>query len=179
MSNANIFDIQIKQSYDLYQALYGKNKNQPLSDLASLMNLYMNEITLSNQSNYYPYLSATNSTTTVTYKNALQQYFKVGYISKRSEEPRQDDVSLALGFVTSYINILTGVILDTSANRQSDSRVKKVSMIAQLKPPGECWSINFFRDQRIGLEADWKFQFNFSFDGKPTKVIPPTELNIN
>ncbi|MBC7456923.1 MAG: LPS assembly protein LptD, partial [Bdellovibrionaceae bacterium] len=150
----NIFDIQIKQSYDLYQALYGKNKNQPLSDLASLMNLYMNEVTLSNQSNYYPYLSATNSTTTVTYRNTLHQYCKIGYISKRSEEPKQDDLSLALGFVTTYINVLTGVILDTSANRQSDSRIKKVSMIAQLKPPGECWSINFFRDQKIGLEAD-------------------------
>jgi LPS-assembly protein len=175
----NIFDIQIKQSYDLYQALYGKNKNQPLSDLASLMNLYMNEVTISNQANYYPYLSATNSTTTLTYKNALQQYFKVGYISKRTEDPKQDDVSLALGFVTNYINVLTGVILDTSANRQSDSRIKKVSMIAQLKPPGECWSINFFRDQKIGQEADLKVQFNFSFDGKPTKVIPPAELNIN
>ena len=176
---SNIFDIQIKQSYDLYQALYGVNRNQPLSDLASFMNIYMDEITISNQANYYPYLSATNSTTTVTYKNALQQYFKIGYISKRSEEPKLDDVSLALGFVTSYINVLTGVILDTSANRQSDSRLKKVSLIAQIKPPGECWSINFFRDQKIGLEADWKVQFNFSFDGKPTKVIPPDELRIN
>jgi LPS-assembly protein len=175
----NIFDIQIKQSYDMYQALYGKNKNEPLSDLASLMNLYLNEVTITNQANYYPYLSATNSWTTITYKNTLQQYFKIGYISKRSEEPKQDDVSLALGFVTSYINLLTGVILDTSANRQSDSRVKKVSLITQIKPPGECWAINFFREQKIGLEAEWKVQFNFSFDGKPTKVIPPDELNIN
>ncbi len=175
----NIFDIQIKQSYDLFQALYGKNRNEPLSDLASLMNFYLNDITITNQANYYPYLSATNSSTTITYKNTLQQYFKIGYISKRSEEPKQDDVSLALGFVTSYINLLTGVILDTSANRPSDSRIKKVSLITQIKPPGECWAINFFRDQKIGLEAEWKVRFDFSFDGKPTKVIPPDELNIN
>ena len=178
-SYTNIFDLQIKQSYDLYQALYGKNKNEPLSDLSSLMNLYLNEVTISNQANYYPYLSATNSSTTITYRNTLQQYFKIGYISKRSEEPKQDDVSLALGFVTSYINLLTGVILDTSENRQSDSRIKKVSLITQIKPPGECWAINFYRDQKIGLEAEWKVQFNFSFDGKPTKVIPPEELSIN
>jgi LPS-assembly protein len=143
------------------------------------MNLYLNEVTISNQANYYPYLSATNSSTTITYRNTLQQYFKIGYISKRSEEPKQDDVSLALGFVTSYINLLTGVILDTSENRQSDSRIKKVSLITQIKPPGECWAINFYRDQKIGLEAEWKVQFNFSFDGKPTKVIPPEELSIN
>ncbi len=176
---ANIFDFQLKQSYDIYQAFYGENKSQPLSALYSNANLYLSDFIVSNESYFYPYLSATNSYTTLTYKNIYQQYFKIGYISKRSEEPKQDDVSLALGFVSTYINVLTGVILDTSENRQADSRVKKVSMIAQIKPPGECWAINLLREQKIGTEAEWRFSFDFSWDGKPTKVIPPTELNIN
>lgn len=175
----NIFDIQIKQSYDLYQALYGKNRNEPFSDLSSTMNLYLNEFTISNQSNYYPYLSATNSSTTLTYLNSMQQYFKIGLISKRTEDPKQDDVSLALGFVSTYINLLTGVVLDTSENRQSSSRVKKVSLITQIKPPGECWAINFYQDQKVGKDVEWKLRFDFSWDGKPTKIIPPNELNIN
>lgn len=179
MKYTNKFDWQIKQSYDVYQALYGTDKDRPLSDLSSISNLYSGDFTFSNQTNYYPYLSATNSTTSITYLNSLQQYFKVGYISKRSEEPKQDDVSLSLGFVTNYINLLTGVILDTSENRQNDSRVKKVSLITQIKPPGECWAINFYRDQKVGLEAEWKIRFDFSWDGKPTKIIPPHELNIN
>lgn len=178
-SYKNIFDILIRQSFDLHQALYGKNRNEPLSDLSSTMNLYLSDFTLTNQINYYPYLSSTNSTTTMTYLNALQQYFKIGYLSKQTGKPKQYDVSLAVGFVTNYLNLLTGVVIDTSENRQSDSRIKKVSLITQIKPPGECWALNFYRDQKIGSEAEWKFGFDFSWDGKPTKVIPPQELNIN
>ena len=178
-SYKTVFDFRLSQSYDLYQSTMGLNKGQPLSDLIGTTNLYLEEFTLSNQFNYYPYLSATNSSTTLTYLNSKQQYFKIGYISKRTDDPKQDDVSLAIGFVTNYVNLLTGVIIDTSENRQSDSRLKKHSLIAQLKPPGECWAINFYRDQKVGLDAEWKVRFVFSFDGKPTKVIPPAELNIN
>ena len=49
----------------------------------------------------------------------------------------------------------------------------------QLKPPGECWAVDFYRDQKVGSEAEWKIKFDFSFDGKPTKGIPPAELGIN
>lgn len=175
---SNLFDFQLKQSYDLYQALYGKNREQPLSALYGNMNLYIDYFTFSNESTYYPYLSATNSSTTVTYLNAQQQYFKLGLISKKTDENKQDDVSLALGFVTSYLNLLTGVILDTSANRSSESRVKKVSMIAQIKPPGSCWAINLYREQKISSDPEYRGTFAFSWDGKPIKVIPPSELSI-
>jgi LPS-assembly protein len=175
----NIFDIQIRQSYDIYQSYNGKNKNEPLSDLSSTANLYLSEYTLSNQTNYYPYQAATNSSTTLTYINSLQQYIKLGYSSKQTGGPKQDDVSISLGFVTAYLNLLTGVVLDTSENRQSDSRIKKVSLITQIKPPGECWAINLYRNQKVGSEAEWKLGFDMSWDGKPTKVIPPQELNIN
>lgn len=176
---SNVFDLQIKQSYDLHQAMYGQNRNQPLSDLSSLMNLYLNDFTLNNQTNYYPYQSATNHSTSLTYKNAFGQYFRIGYISKQTDGPQQQDASFAIGFVSTYINLLTGIVIDTSEGRSSDSRLKKLSMITQFKPPGECWAINFYRDQKVGLEAEWTIRFDFSFDGKPTKVIPPDELNIN
>lgn len=178
-SYKNMFDFRLAQSYDLYQI---QNKysqsNQPLSDLSGTLNLYLEEFTLSNQFNYYPYLSATNSTTSLSYLNDQQQYFKIGYNSNRAEGPRVDDVILALGFVTNYINVLSGFIVDTSENRDSDSRLKKFSLITQLKPPGECWGVNFYREQQVGLEAEWRVKFVFSFDGKPPKIIPPDELKI-
>lgn len=175
----NILDFRLAQSYDLYQI---NNKysqgNQPLSDLSGILNLNLNEYTFTNQFNYYPYLSATNSTTSLSYLNDQQQYFKIGYNSNRAEGPRVDDVILALGFVTKYLNTLTGFVVDTSENRKSDSRLKKFSLITQLKPPGECWGVNFYREQQVGLDAEWKIQFDFSFDGKPPKIIPPDVLNI-
>ncbi|MFN3454163.1 MAG: LPS-assembly protein LptD [Pseudobdellovibrio sp.] len=175
----NLFDFRLSQSYDLYQlnSKYGNSK-QPLSDLSGIMNLHIDEFTLTNQFNYYPYISATNSSTSLSYLNQHQQYFKIGYISKRTEDPKTDDLLLALGFVTKYINVLSGFVIDTSANRDSSTRMKKFSLITQLKPPGECWAVNFYRDQKVGLEAEWKVRFDFSFDGKPPKVIPPDELNI-
>lgn len=176
----NILDFRLSQSYDLYQFdQRNLDKKQPFSDLSGVLNLNIDEFTLTNQFNYYPYLSATNSTTSLSYLNDQQQYFKIGYISKRTEDPRTDDVLLALGFVTPYINVLSGFIIDTSENKSQDaSRLKQFSLITQLKPPGECWAINFYRDQKVGLEAEWKVRFVFSFDGKPPKVIPPDELNI-
>lgn len=173
------FDFRLSQSYDLYQASSGENKGRPLSNLTGTTNLYLDEVTLSNQFYYNPYLYGTDSSSTLTYLNSHQQYFKIGYNSKRIEDPKQDDVSLAIGFVTNYLNLLTGVVIDTSENRQADSRLKKHSLIAQFKPPGECWAINFYRDQKVGRGAEWKIKLEFSFDGKPTKVIPPAELNIN
>jgi LPS-assembly protein len=178
-SYGNILDFRLAQSYDLYQInnQYSKS-NQPLSDLSGTLNLYLDEFTLENQFSYYPYLSATNSTTALSYLNSQQQYFKIGYNSNRAEGPRVDDVILALGFVTKYLNVLSGFVVDTSADRDSESRLKKFSLITQLKPPGECWGINFYREQQVGLEAEWRVRFDFSFDGKPPKIIPPDELKI-
>ncbi|MBC7464723.1 MAG: LPS assembly protein LptD [Bdellovibrio sp.] len=178
-SYKTLVNFRLSQSYDLYQAQQEENKGQPLSDLSGTLLLDLDQVKSYSQVNYFPYLSATNSTTSISYLNEHQQYFKVGFSSKRTEEPRQDDVSFAIGFVSTYVNVLTGVIFDTSADRNNSSRLKKYSLITQFKPPGECWAVNFFRNQKVGSEAEWKFTFDFSFDGKPTKVIPPEELNIN
>lgn len=176
-SYKTILNFRLTQSYDLYQAQRGAT--QPLSDLAGTLLLDLDQIQSYTQANYFPYLSATNTITTLSYLNERQQYFKIGLSSIRTQDPKQDDVSLAVGFVSNYVNVLTGVIFDASPGRESNSRLKKFSLITQLKPPGECWAVNFYRDQKVGLEAEWKIKFDFSFDGKPTKVIPPAELNIN
>lgn len=174
-----IVNFNLTQSYDLYQAQYGTTSDQPLSDLAGTLLIDLDQVQSYTQVNYYPYQSATNTLTTLSYLNSDQQYFKIGLTSNRTQEPIQDDVSFAIGFVSYYVNVLTGVIFDASPDRDSSSRLKKYSLIMQLKPPGECWAVNFYRDQKVGLEAEWKIKFEFSFDGKPTKVIPPAELNIN
>ena len=179
-----VLNFRLTQSYDLYRAKFSANggpssSEQPLSDLAGTLLLDLDQIQSYTQINYFPYLSATNTITTLSYLNENQQYFKIGLASNRTQEPKQDDVSFAIGFVSNYVNVLTGVIFDASPDRDSSSRLKKFSLITQLKPPGECWAVNFYRDQKVGLEAEWKIKFDFSFDGKPTKVIPPAELNIN
>jgi LPS-assembly protein len=177
-SYKTILNFRLSQSYDLYQDKYGTG-NQALSDLVGTLSLDLDQIQSYTQVNYLPYLSATNTLTTLSYLNEQQQYFKIGLSSKRTQEPKQDDISFAIGFVSSYVNVLTGVVFDASPDRDTNSRLKKFSLITQLKPPGECWAVNFYRDQKVGLEAEWKIKFDFSFDGKPTKVIPPAELNIN
>lgn len=177
-SYKTIVNFNLSQSYDLYQAEHG-DPNKALSDLAGTLQVDLDQITSYTQVNYYPNLAATNLLTTLSYLNTNQQYFKIGLTSNRAQEPVQDDVSFAIGFVSYYVNLLTGVIFDASPDRDSSSRLKKYSLIMQLKPPGECWAVNFYRDQKVGLEAEWKIKFDFSFDGKPTKVIPPAELNIN
>lgn len=176
-SYKTVLNARLTQSYDLYKAERGVT--EPLSDLVAKIELSFDQIKSDTQINYSPYLSGTNTITSLSYLNEYQQYFKIGLSSNRTQEPKQDDVSFAIGFVSNYINVLTGVIYDASPGRDSNSRLKKFSLITQLKPPGECWSVNFFHDQKVGSEAEWKIKFDFSFDGKPTMVIPPAELNIN
>lgn len=177
-SYKTLVNFRLTQSYDLYQAQYGLKRDQPLSDLSANLSLDLDQIQSYSQVNYYPYLSATNSATSLSFLNEKQQYFRVGYASKRTEGPIQDDISLSIGFVSNYVNVLTGVIFDASADRNSSSRLKKFSLITQLKPPGECWVVNFYHEQKPSTEGEWKLTFDFSFDGKPTKVIPPAELRI-
>lgn len=180
-SYKTLVDFRLSQSYDLYQSLYGQNRNQPLSDLSSTLYIDLDNVQSYSQVNYFPYLSATDSSSWISYLNERQQYFKIGYTSIRSKQPRQDDLAFALGFASPYINVLTGVVFDAgSSSTSSTSRLKKFSAIAQIKPPGECWAINFYREQKTGgTDSTWNVKFDFSFDGKPPKVIPPTELNIN
>ncbi|MFZ3229298.1 MAG: LPS assembly protein LptD [Pseudobdellovibrio sp.] len=177
-SYKTLLNFKVIQSYDLYQKRYGESLNQPLSNLAATMNLDLDQFQSNSEIKYSPYQSATNTVTTVSYLNERQQYFKVGLTSNRIET-KQDDVSFAIGFVSPYVNVLTGVVFDASADRDSSKRLKRTSLITQLKPPGECWSVNFYYDQKESLEGEWKFKFDFSFDGKPTKIIPPAELKIN
>jgi LPS-assembly protein len=179
LTYAPILNFNLSQSYDLYQTQAKENINKPLSNLDATFNVYLNSFSFDQQIKYSPYQFATDSTSTLIYRNINGQYFKLGYVSNRiNASTKVDDLALAVGFVTPYLNLVTGIIVDTSENRNSDSRLKKHSIIAQFKPPGECWGINFFRDQKIGVGAEWKLKFVFSFDGKPQKVIPPDELQL-
>ncbi len=170
-----IMTFRITESYDLYQA--SKNADQPLSKLASTFDLDLGQVKSSAQVTYSPYQQATNSIATLSYLNSQQQYFKIGLTSNRIED-KHDDFSFAIGFVSPYVNVLTGVVFDASAGIESSKRLIRNSLITQLKPPGECWAVNFFYDQKTSLAGEWKFTFDFSWDGKPTKVIPPAELKI-
>ncbi len=171
-----IMTFKVTQSYDFYQA--SKNSDQPLSKLAATFDLDLDHIKSNSQVAYSPYEQATNSITTLSYLNEQQQYFKIGLSSTRIEQ-KHDDISFAIGFVSPYVNILTGVIFDASAGVDNSKRLKRNSLITQLKPPGDCWAVNFYYDQKESVAGEWHFKFDFSWDGKPTKIIPPNELKIN
>ncbi len=171
-----IMTFRLSQSYDFYQA--SLNSDQPFSKLAATFDLDLDQIKSSSQVAYSPYQQASNSITTFSYLNQQQQYFKIGFTSTRIEE-KHDDISFALGFVSPYVNILTGVVFDASAGIDNAKRLKRNSFITQLKPPGECWAVNFYYDQKESLAGEYNVKFDFSWDGKPTKVIPPDELKIN
>jgi len=177
-SYKTLLTFRLSQSYDLFQAQYGLKTDQPLSNVSANMELNLDQFQSSSQVSYSPYQYATNSTTTLSYLNDKQQYFKIGLTSNRIEV-KQDDISFAIGFVSPYINVLTGIVFDASADRDSAKRLKRTSLITQLKPPGECWAVNFYYDQKEATEGQWNFTFDFSYDGRPTKVIPPAELKIN
>lgn len=154
-SYKTIVNFNLSQSYDLYQAEFGQS-DEALSDLAATLAVDLDQIQSYTQVNYFPNLSANNILTSLSYLNANQQYFKIGLSSKRAQDPIQDDVSFAIGFVSYYVNVLTGVIFDASPDRDSASRLKKYSLIMQLKPPGECWAVNFTAIKKLVSKQNGK-----------------------
>jgi hypothetical protein len=58
------------------------------------------------------------------------------------------------------------------------TRVKALTYAMIIRPPGNCWGINFIRHQDVlskNKGAEYKINFDFLFDGK-TSTQSPTKL---
>jgi LPS-assembly protein len=170
-----VVQFKLSQSYNLSREAQ-QNGVSPWSDLAGLLTVRFNNIETNTNFNYFPKQNVTNIKTRTAFINDKGQFFELGlektYTIVQGQDAekskRVEDISFGLGFSTRALNFVGQFVFDNNfKNSSQGQQIKSWGYIAQLKPPGECWQINFTQDQQVGGDIRTLIGFEFSFDGVP------------
>ncbi len=170
-----VVQFKLSQSYNLSREAQ-QNGVSPWSDLAGLLTVRFNNIETNTNFNYFPKQNVTNVKTRTAFINDKGQFFELGLEKTYTivqgqdaeESKRVEDISFGLGFSTRALNFVGQFVFDNNfKNSSQGQQIKSWGYIAQLKPPGECWQINFTQDQQVGGDIRTLIGFEFSFDGVP------------
>lgn len=177
---------KISQSYDLYEAAKDKDNRQPWSDMSALLNLRFKNFSTTSTLNYYTYQKVTDSTSTLRFWDDMGRFIQVGFSRKYQITrgltsvdvgARTEDYVLDSGFISKYVNLINRFIIDGNPPpTKQDKKLKSWAYIAQIKPPGECWSIRIMNYLPVDGEAKINFDFQFPFDGKRIPNTPAKEI---
>ena len=176
--------LKLAQSYDATQS--NKPNGEPWSDLSAILDVRLNKFQTYSIFNYFPYQNVTNASSRVRLMNDMGQFFQVALTRQYKISPgktvdtssRTEDYTFSSGFISKYINLMGRFVYDANwAESSTGQQVKSWAYIAQLKPPGDCWTITFIQDQVTGGDTNLRLNFEFNFDGTPKPPIPPEALD--
>jgi len=174
---------KVAQSYDLFQAENNPDNKQPYSDLSSELNINLDDVSLYQKANYFPYQQVTNTDSKITLSNDRKEYVQFGYIQAYSITPgkqdvdrstRTEDYSLVFVKTSKVVNLVSKLIYDGNPQPNSPS-LKSWGYGLQIKFPGDCWYMSFVRSQAQGAKAGNNFSFFFIWDGE-SKPPAPTAM---
>ncbi|MAV92254.1 MAG: hypothetical protein CL676_12615 [Bdellovibrionaceae bacterium] len=157
---------ELTQFYDNNEA--NTQNPQPWSDIEGYLNVTLEHIDVVSSTFYNPYARLTNSSTRVNLKPNPGQYFQIKYSNNTlvdennniQTDSRTENIGLGLGMTSMYLDL--GASVDYS---KITREIQQWEYVVRLKPPGNCWYINFFHRQPIGGEPNWKLNAAFNFDG--------------
>lgn len=186
-----VANFRIAQSYDTYQAnLSPKDRTRdPWSNITATLDVRLPHVQTYTTLDYFPPQKVTNVSSRVRVSNDQGQFAQVGLTKSYQVTPgvetvdldrtRLEDWAFSSGFVSKYINLMAKVVYDANyenatINPSNNEKLKSWGYIAQFKPAGDCWIINFRQYKKTGGETISNFDFAFTFDGV-TKPPPPPE----
>lgn len=176
--------LKIAQSFDAYQDRKDDPKKQPWSDISALVDLRFDHFQTNSLFNYFPYQKVTNSSVRFLVNDDFGRFIQLGMNYQYRIVPGQEvvygdrveDYSFAAGLVSRYINFMGRVTYDAKITNR-DQAIKSWAYIVQLKPPGDCWIINFTTYQPTGGTPNFAMTFDFTFDGVPKPPLPASTLD--
>ena len=171
-----IVNLKLTQSYDLDEA---RRNRYPLSDFATLLEVRMDNFETNTIVRYYPYNGYANTSSRVkvmdTRKGGLKDFIQVSYsqaflISDKIPNPdaylqRTENLGIQIGFDSKYVGLTSGIDYLPAAWTPLDLQVKDWVAAINLKPPGNCWGIQFLFQQVIGIGSTYKVDFDYKFGG--------------
>jgi LPS-assembly protein len=174
---------KVAQSYDAYQKSKG---NDPWSDISSVLDLRLDRFQSYTLLNYFPYKKITNTSSRVRINDDSGNYFQVALVRNFAISPsapvdysaRTEDYTFSGGTTARYLNLLGQVVYDANwDNSVAKRKIKSWAYIAQIKPPGDCWSIYFIHDQVTGGDTNFRLNFEFIFDGQQKSGVTSNMLD--
>jgi LPS-assembly protein len=176
---------KLSQSYNLTSEATRDGQNR-WSDLAGVLTVKFDNIETSTNFNYFPDQNVTNFKTRTALINDHGQFFEVGldrtYTIVQGQpvikSNRVEDISFGLGFTSSHLSFAGQLVYDANwKNALKEAQIKSWGYVAQLKPPGECWQINFTHGQKVGGDTRIDVGFEYNFDGVPKPPPPRSTLD--
>ena len=174
---------KVSRTYDAYQESEG---NDPWSDITSILDLRFDHFQSYTISNYFPNYGIANTSSRVRFIDKSQNFFQVQLVKqyaltsdkKIDFNNQTEDYTFALGFNAKYIDLVGKFTYDANWKKTEEARkIKSWAYIAQFKPPGDCWFINFTHDQIIGGDTNFNLSFEFVFDGIKKNSLSPSSLD--
>lgn len=179
--------LKLAQSYNESQASAGGGR-EPWSDLTATLDVRLDKLQIYSIANYYPYQNVTNTSSSVNLTNDKGQFLGAKLSLQYPITPgqsvdtskRQEDYTFLAGFLSRYLNAMGKITYDANPKDASanEYQVKSWALITQLKPPGDCWTINFATDKVTGGETRYFVTLDFNFDGTPKAPLPPSTLDL-
>lgn len=181
-------NLKIYQSYDTHQANLRNPTRTPWSDLNAILDMRFKQFQTYTTISYLQDLSVTNVNSRVRLTNEFGQFFQIQWVKTYQrpqpgqvidlEKSRVENYTFGAGFQSGYLNLMGKVVYNANwANTADEKKITSWAYVAQLKPPGDCWAINF--TQYLPTDGNTKLyvDFAFNFDGTPKPALPPEELD--
>lgn len=179
---------RLAQSFDAYQDQRDDPAKQPLSDISARLETRFDHFQTFSQVNYFPYQKVSNITSRVRLIADSGQFFQVGLTKQYTSiipgqdvdtRNRTEDYAISSGVITRYLNLMGQFVYDANAENSTNRTraIKAWAYIAQYKPPGDCGAFTFIQYETTTGERNFKFNFEFNFDGVPKPALPPEELD--
>lgn len=172
--------IKLSQSYDRWK----DTQNQyPYSDISLQTDLRFDHLQTYNEFNYFPYQRVTNTAMQIRVNDDAGKFAQLKVSEAFTIVPNQaadiskrtQDYTLATGFISRYLNLMGQFTYDANTDDTS-KKIKSWGYIAQFKPAGDCWVINFIHGRATEGDTNFRLDFGFTFDGVPKPPLPPEEL---
>lgn len=170
----------ILQSYD-FDAVHTATP-YPWSNIHGQLRVNFDNFVIFSRAMYYPYANATNNSTRVRYITPYNSFFETTFtqtfaVNERNEykyNARNETISGGAGFNLQYL-LLRGTVNFNSVSKE----LQAWRYEAFIKPPGECWNLQFTQWFPIGAEKpEYTINFNFDFSGKGKQQIEPITTTI-
>lgn len=179
--------LKLSQTYDFNEVSRNRINPQPWSDLSLYLNLKLDHFSTTSLLNYYTYQKVTDASTSFKVWDDWGKFIQIG-LSRKYQITRglttvdfgvrTEDYVLDSGLVTKYLNLVNRFVFDGNPPKAKQNKaLKSWAYIAQIKPPGECWSIRLINYLPVDGDTRFSLDFQFPFDGKPIPITPATEID--
>jgi LPS-assembly protein len=189
-----VASFKIFQSYDTYQANLRNPTRDPWSNITAILDVRLPHFQTYTSMDYFPPQKVTNISSRIRLSNDMGQFFQVALTKAYQVTPgvtdapgvtnvnlnttRIEDYAFSTGFISKYINLMGKIVYDANwENSTTKQKVKSWGYVAEFKPAGNCWVIDFTQYQVTGGEPFWHFDFLFTFDGTTKPPTPPETLD--